>query len=306
MADYSFADVADRLVTTITQLMSNSSPGNGETLTIASSSGVPAKGYARIENEIIKYQSVGSNQITLAASGARGALGTTAAAHASGTAISFSVIVSPHINEIKAAAPNTLMTAKGDLIVATGANNPARLAVGTNGQVLTADSSQASGVKWDNAGGGIPTGTILDYAGSSAPSGYLMCDGSAVSRTTYAALFGVIGTTYGAGDGSTTFNLPDCRGRVKVAKGSNADCDALNDNDGLGESSRTPKHKHDTPFAIKDFASISAPVSAPFGTGSTVTMSVNFNQGSDNSNRAVMLTNSASPAYITVNAIIKT
>ena len=63
----------------------------------------------------------------------------------------------------------------------------------------------------------IPTGAMMDFAGSAAPLGWLLCDGSAVSRTTYPALFGVLGTTYGAGDGTTTFNVPDLRGRVAVA-----------------------------------------------------------------------------------------
>jgi len=58
------------------------------------------------------------------------------------------------------------------------------------------------------------TGTVLPFAGSTAPAGWLLCDGSAASRATYANLFGVIGTTYGVGDGSTTFGLPDLRGRV--------------------------------------------------------------------------------------------
>lgn len=58
------------------------------------------------------------------------------------------------------------------------------------------------------------TGVVFDFAGSAPPNGWLLCYGQAVSRTTYAALFNKIGTTYGAGDGSTTFNLPDCRGRV--------------------------------------------------------------------------------------------
>lgn len=62
------------------------------------------------------------------------------------------------------------------------------------------------------------TGTIFDFAGSSAPSGWLLCYGQAVSRTTYANLFSAIGTTFGTGDGSTTFNLPDCRGRVHAGK----------------------------------------------------------------------------------------
>ena len=58
----------------------------------------------------------------------------------------------------------------------------------------------------------VPAGTVLAFAASTAPSGYLECDGAAVSRATYSALFAVIGTTYGTGDGSTTFNLPDLRG----------------------------------------------------------------------------------------------
>lgn len=62
--------------------------------------------------------------------------------------------------------------------------------------------------------GTVPVGSIQMYAGSSAPVGYLLCYGQAVSRTTYAALFSAIGTTYGAGDGSTTFNVPNMLGRV--------------------------------------------------------------------------------------------
>jgi len=62
------------------------------------------------------------------------------------------------------------------------------------------------------------TGTVLPFAGASAPTDWLLCYGQAVSRTTYANLFAVIGTTYGAGDGSTTFNVPDLRGRVAAGK----------------------------------------------------------------------------------------
>ncbi|USZ80548.1 tail fibers protein [Serratia phage MQ-4] len=62
------------------------------------------------------------------------------------------------------------------------------------------------------------TGTVLPFAGAAAPADWLLCAGQAVSRTTYATLFAVIGTTYGAGDGSTTFNLPDLRGRVAGGK----------------------------------------------------------------------------------------
>lgn len=61
---------------------------------------------------------------------------------------------------------------------------------------------------------GTPVGAIQDFAGSTAPAGWYLCFGQAVNRTTYATLFGIVGTTYGAGDGLTTFNLPDCRGRA--------------------------------------------------------------------------------------------
>lgn len=61
-----------------------------------------------------------------------------------------------------------------------------------------------------------PVGTLMDYAGAVAPSGWLLCSGQAVSRTTFTSLFQVIGTAYGAGNGSTTFNVPDCRGRFRL------------------------------------------------------------------------------------------
>lgn len=64
----------------------------------------------------------------------------------------------------------------------------------------------------DDLAGMIPSGTVLYFAGQSAPAGWLKANGAAVSRTAYAALFAAIGTTYGAGDGRSTFNLPDLRG----------------------------------------------------------------------------------------------
>lgn len=64
-----------------------------------------------------------------------------------------------------------------------------------------------------------PVGMIVPFAGSSAPDGWVLCEGQAVSRTAYAALFAVVGTAYGAGDGSTTFNLPDLRRRSPIGPG---------------------------------------------------------------------------------------
>ncbi len=64
----------------------------------------------------------------------------------------------------------------------------------------------------------VPAGAVMPYAGASAPTGWILCYGQAVSRSTYADLFTAISTTYGVGDGSTTFNLPDLRGRVAAGK----------------------------------------------------------------------------------------
>jgi len=65
---------------------------------------------------------------------------------------------------------------------------------------------------------GIPTATIVPWSTASVPSGFLECNGSAVSRSTYATLFGIIGTTYGVGDGATTFNVPDLQDNVAIGK----------------------------------------------------------------------------------------
>ena len=92
--------------------------------------------------------------------------------------------------------------------------------------------------------GGAPTGTVVPFAGSAAPPGWLPADGSEVSRTEYPALFAAIGTTYGAGDGVKTFNLPDLRGRVVVDKGTASDVNQLGESDGLPVDSRKVHHRH--------------------------------------------------------------
>ena len=82
-----------------------------------------------------------------------------------------------------------------------------------------------------------PAGIVSQFAGSTAPTGWMLCDGTAVSRTTYASLFAAIGTTYGAGDGSTTFNLPNLRGRVPVGHDA-----TQTEFDALGESGGAKTH----------------------------------------------------------------
>lgn len=154
----------------------------------------------------------------------------------------------------------------------------------------------------------IPTGTLTAYGGATAPTGWLICDGSAISRSTYADLFAIIGTTYGSGDGSTTFNLPDLRGRVIVgfaASGGHPDVSTLGNNDGVAEQYRRPKHQH-TPHAhsLYNFFGGSHTVSgALYGANSqNTTLDVSSaDGGSGNADDAV-----DAPAWIVVNHIIKT
>ena len=85
----------------------------------------------------------------------------------------------------------------------------------------------------------VPAGTILDFGGPVAPSGYLLCNGVAVSRATYAALFSVIGEVWGAGDGSTTFNVPALNSRVTMGSGTSYQSIVMDGTDGGVNSNNT-------------------------------------------------------------------
>jgi len=135
---------------------------------------------------------------------------------------------------IGTATPGAKLEVNGALKITDGTQG--------SGKVLTSDASGLA--SWQTPAGGVPVGTILPYASSTAPSGWLLADGSAVSRSTYSDLYNLIGTTYGAGDGSTTFNLPDLRGRVAVGKGTNTEVDVLGESENVAVGLRTPRHYH--------------------------------------------------------------
>lgn len=115
-----------------------------------------------------------------------------------------------------------------------------------------------------------PVGSISLFAGTTAPTGWLICDGSAVSRTTYADLFSVIGTTYGTGDGSTTFNIPNLKGKVPVGlDSSDTSFDTIGETG--GEKTHTlsidemPRHNHEVHANIGGGGKINGGYNAPGG-----------------------------------------
>lgn len=152
-------------------------------------------------------------------------------------------------------------------------------------------------------------GVVLDYAGASAPTGYLLCQGQAVSRTTYAALYAIIGTTYGVGDGITTFNLPDCRGRVSVMKSTDTEFDNLGETGGekthllTGAESGVPAHAH--PIAnTTQWPDVGTGAWTGWGTATDTNVQMLTTTGNNTAANAASAHNNLQP-YIVFNKIIK-
>ena len=97
----------------------------------------------------------------------------------------------------------------------------------------------------------VPTGSVHMMATTTAPSGYLKCNGAAISRTTYSALFAIIGTTHGAGDGSSTFNVPDLRGEFVRGWDDSRGVDSGR-NFGTSQSSQNLAHNHSATSTVTD------------------------------------------------------
>jgi microcystin-dependent protein len=200
-------------------------------------------------------------------------------------------------------APQGSVYMRRDGVVSNGGG----LYIKTTGVTLSTgwiDMPTASG-----ANAVLPTGALVAFGGATAPTGWLVCDGSAVSRSVYSLLFAAIGTLYGAGDGSTTFNLPDLRGRVAVgyaASGGHVDVSTLGNNDGVTVTYRRPKHRH-TPHSHAYQHGASGTTGGGYvddylRNNSTVSGNINTSDGgSGNSNDPL-----DAPAYEVVNYIIKT
>lgn len=150
-----------------------------------------------------------------------------------------------------------------------------------------------------------PTGMISPYAGSAAPDNWLLCDGSEISRTDYAALFAVIGETYGAGDGSNTFALPNLKGRAVVGvDAAQTEFDTLGETGGAKTHTLTinemPSHNHppSSGTSILNYRGTGGNLSAPSGG----TIEGNGSTGSRGGGQAH---NNLQP-YMALNYIIKT
>ena len=172
----------------------------------------------------------------------------------------------------------------------------------------------------------------MAYAGASAPSGWLLCNGAAINRTTYATLFGIIGETYGEGDSNTTFNLPDLRGRFPLGLdnmgGTSADRVAATQADTRGGSSgaethtltiaEMPKHSHGIDHVTRDTNGGLAAISVNHvGSNTILTSLANESAqtpGDDSDtvggffikNRGSGSAHNNMPPYLSLNYIIKT
>ena len=119
----------------------------------------------------------------------------------------------------------------------------------------------------------IPAGTIMGWASSRIPTGCLRCDGAAYSRTAYSRLFTEIGTTWGAGDGVNTFNVPDLRRRFPLGVGSSGF--GLTTNEGRAEGNRSPDHYHDVSASGYQSGETSGAGGHGHGLGGTVVNAIN-------------------------------
>jgi len=162
----------------------------------------------------------------------------------------------------------------------------------------------------------VITGTISMWPVSSAPTGYLVCNGSAVSRTTYAALYAIVGTTFGSGDGSTTFNLPNYTNRMPYgttigATGGSADAVVVSHTHTASSSTSITDPGHSHIYYLKTGTGYRPSAGGNENNGydastSTSTTGITASTSTTNTSTGVSGTNANLPPYLGINFIIKT
>jgi len=131
---------------------------------------------------------------------------------------------SPSFTGTITSAGDIVMSGTGSLQLPTGttAQRPTAATGDIRFNTTLSQFEGYNGAAWGEIANGVPAGSIFSFASTTVPSGYLECNGAAVSRSTYATLFATISTTFGSGDGSSTFNLPDLRGQFVRGWANNA------------------------------------------------------------------------------------
>ena len=131
---------------------------------------------------------------------------------------------SPSFTGTITSAGDIVMSGTGSLQLPTGttAQRPTAATGDIRFNTTLSQFEGYNGAAWGEIANGVPAGSIFSFASTTVPSGYLECNGAAVSRSTYATLFAAISTTFGVGDGSATFNLPDLRGQFVRGWANNA------------------------------------------------------------------------------------
>ncbi|HEC12323.1 MAG TPA: hypothetical protein ENI80_03595 [Acidiferrobacteraceae bacterium] len=220
-------------------------------------------------------------------------------------------VVGENIRVMDAAAPTTNYM-EGDITSYDSASGALVVNVTSKGgsgtKVSWTLSAQGAQGAAGPAGVAGPTGVMLQYAGTSAPAGWLLCDGSVVSRATYADLYAVTGDAFGAGDGSTTFGLPDMRGRTSIGLdnmgGTSANRITNTQADSLGGNAGAEDHTITTPESAAHVHNRGANQFATWGTDFYATNSggSGTNTGSTGGGGA----HNNMPPYLAVNIIIKT
>jgi microcystin-dependent protein len=187
----------------------------------------------------------------------------------------------------------------------TGIPSAPTASAGTNTtQVATTAFVLANGVP--------PTGVINMWSTATAPTGYLLCTGSAVSRTTYAALFAVIGTTFGVGDSSTTFNLPNYTNRMPygttlASTGGSADAIVVSHTHTATSTVTDPGHQHTaTSTTGANINWVGTGGAAVLVNSVTGTATTGITVATTNASTGASGTNANLPPYLGINFIIKT